>query len=56
MIYIITRIWHGGKIEAIEAHKTEEKAREAAGKYITMTQPFHISIFIAKLVEEKENG
>ena len=52
MIYIITKVWYGVKIENIEAHKTEDKAREAAVKYISLKEPFHIAISTAQLIEE----
>lgn len=52
MIWIIAKAWYGGRFELIEAHKDETKAREAAGKYISTGEPFHIALYTAKLIEE----
>ena len=51
MIYVIGKMWQGGKFEAIEAHRCEENARLAAGNYISITgEPFNIVIFTVKLM------
>lgn len=51
-IFIIVKIWNGGKIDLIGAYKTEENARFEASKNISIgLNNFTIAIYTVKLMD-----
>jgi hypothetical protein len=49
-IYIILKLWSGGKVEVLSAFKTEEEARQRACQYLPLgIKDYSISIWTTEL-------
>ncbi len=49
MIWVVCRIWQGGKVDPISAYRSEEQARYAAGASIPLEPDYLIALWTVPL-------